>query len=181
MWLHKYSSHKGRRRRGSGVQGHCHCWMSLMSRSCMLSRVCSKVENCFSRWFAMCSLASMVSLVLARCSFILKMDDSRKLTSENFLTHLHTQTALPETENHFKIPWVSKSNEFVLSHLTGREKAVSWMLMLYNCFSARASSQPDVLTDDCWKTLEMTQLLVWTVFPRCLLWRSVSVMFGPNK
>lgn len=72
------------------------------------------------------------------------------------------------------------TSEVSPSHPVER-KALGYMLMLYNHFSARASFQPDVPTDDCWKTLEMTQLLVWMVFPLYVLWHLSSCMFGPDK
>lgn len=67
----------------------------------------------------------------------------------------------------------------VLSHLIERKHWIAFILC--NCFSARASSQPDVPTDECWKTLGMTQLLVWILFPLCFFWHSSSIMFRPNK
>lgn len=48
-----------------------HCRVSLPSRCCIFSRVFSNVASWLSRWFAICPLSFIASLVSARCSFML--------------------------------------------------------------------------------------------------------------
>jgi hypothetical protein len=52
-----------------------HCAISLSSRSCMMCKDFSRLENCFSRRAATLSFPLMDSFVLAMCSFILETDN----------------------------------------------------------------------------------------------------------
>ena len=84
-WNYEFSSDEGRKWVWSR-----HCRMSLLSRSCMWSRVLSNVESCCSRWLARCSLTSMVTLVLDRCSLMLEeMTTTSKWLGSVMHTALH--------------------------------------------------------------------------------------------
>lgn len=150
----------------------CHCWMSLLSRSCMLSRVCSKIEKWFSKTFAMCSLPSMAFPVLAICSFMLKGTTKHKEMSETFW-HIYTLLCM-----RFFPPkplTLSKNNEFLFLHLRERKYELISSLQQFQSQGLVSARCPDRgLLENTWNdsaaclvcvstlsSLAFTQFYVW--------------------